>query len=208
LSARAAFPYLNLNCSFESLFCRIWRIDGSCTDTRKQLQGDFGLTSEQRRRRSLYSTHYNDDSLAEETKRLQGSFINQASLGRPAVAQWLTRELQALLLQEDVELLVQHILGNLKHIIEALSVENTRLKKPGSGRVAGERAVDIVAVAMAPYLPEHAKKLGHEFIGFVVSGLNIDAHDAVVFRIKEEEEEADEEDIEEDGTELPLPPTA
>jgi hypothetical protein len=87
-------------------------------------------------------------------------------------------------------------------------VENKRLKKPG--RLESEKAVEITTAAMSPYLPEHAKNLGKEFISFVVSGLNIDAHDAIVFNITVndgvEEEGSGEEDEEENEAELP-PPT-
>jgi hypothetical protein len=140
----------------------------------------------------LYSVILNEDKAAEgaiieEEKSFQDKFITLTALDRPAVAQWLQRELQALLLQEDVNLLSQHILGNLKHGIEASFLENKRLKGPGIGRLEGEKAVEIIAAAMAAYLPEHSKRLGQELVGFVLSGLNIDAHDAVVFRIPEED---------------------
>ncbi|KAL4542221.1 hypothetical protein Ndes2526B_g09195 [Nannochloris sp. 'desiccata'] len=144
---------------------RVWSIDDAPTSTGKHLDNRFGLTSEQRRRRSRYSAPF---------------------------AQWLIRELQALLLQEDVDLLAHHIVGNLKHGIEASVLEKKRLKKLRPGRLEGDKAVEVVAAAMVPYFPEYGKKLGQEFVEFIISGLNIDAHDAVVFRIKEEEAEEEE----------------
>ncbi|KAL4530825.1 hypothetical protein Ndes2437B_g04301 [Nannochloris sp. 'desiccata'] len=118
---------------------RVWSIDDAPTSTGKHLDNRFGLTSEQRRRRSRYSA--------------------------PC---------------------------NLKHGIEASVLEKKRLKKLRPGRLEGDKAVEVVAAAMVPYFPEYGKKLGQEFVEFIISGLNIDAHDAVVFRIKEEEAEEEE----------------
>lgn len=195
-------------------FCRIWSITyGSTTTTAgKHLRNGFGLNAEQRRRRSLYSISLNSES-SEDLKRdfqegNKNKFITLGKLNRSAVAQWLQRELQALLLQEDVDILCLHIIGNLKHGIEFSSQENKRLKGPGRGLLKWDAAVEIVAEAMAPYVQKHAKRLGQECIGFILSGLNVDAHDALVFRIKEAEEELEsEESIEasEDEGEFPSP---
>lgn len=183
------------------------------TSAGKHLHNGFGLTSEQRRRRSIYLAPYNqvedeqktaaEEEISLERRNIQGSFMTLAALCRPAVALWLNRELQALLLQEDVDLLAQHILGNLKHGIEASAAESKRLKKSGPGRLPGEKAVEILTAAMLPYLPEYAKRLGQECVGFIISGLNIDAHDAVVFRIKEAAGEEDDESIDEAGNKPP-----
>ncbi|KAH7615883.1 putative E3 ubiquitin-protein ligase Topors [Nannochloris sp. 'desiccata'] len=181
---------------------RVWSIDDAPTSTGKHLDNRFGLTSEQRRRRSRYSAPCNQVEEEQvsavekgntlESRHFEEVFVTLKALSRPAVAQWLIRELQALLLQEDVDLLAHHIVGNLKHGIEASVLEKKRLKKLRPGRLEGDKAVEVVAAAMVPYFPEYGKKLGQEFVEFIISGLNIDAHDAVVFRIKEEEAEEEE----------------
>jgi hypothetical protein len=196
---------------------RVWRVGDATTSAGKQLYNGFGLTSEQRRRRSIYLAPYNqaeeehESALGEENtwdrQNSHRSFLTSAALCRPAVAHWLRRELQALLLQEDVDLLAQHILGNLKHGIEASAAENKRLKKPGPGRLKGEEAVEILTSTMLPYLPEYAKRLGQEFLGFLISGLNIDAHDAVVFRIEEAAAEEEDDSTDEAGEDEPPPGT-
>ena len=210
--------FLDLN-NICSIFCRIWSIDGSTTAAAgKHLSRTFGLNAEQRRRRSLYSISLNPESseavIADQSfpadfqEGNKNKFITLGKLNRPAVAQWLQRELQALLLQEDVDILCQHIIGNLKHGIEVSSQENKRLKRPGRGFLKCDAAVEIVAEAMAPYMQEHAKRLGQEFIGFILSGLNVDAHDALVFRIKEAEEDVESEgsiEASEDEVEFPPP---
>lgn len=71
------------------------------------------LTPEQRRRRSLYFQPPPTESTANRLKRT--SVVSSAE-----VQMWITRELQAITLEEDVKLLCQVVLGCLAAVAQSL----------------------------------------------------------------------------------------
>ena len=113
--------------------------------------------------------------------------VTQAQLDRPLVSQWLQRELQAILLQDDVVIIAQHILGSLNHVISDQISRNSG-QRVVQARLEFPRAVEVAVAAASPYLPDYATKLGQELIKFVISGLNIDAYDSMVFHLHKEED--------------------
>lgn len=48
-------------------------------------------------------------------------------------------------------------------------------------------AEEVVFTAAKPYVPGYAARLAGEFVNFLGSGLTVDAHDALVFDLKEED---------------------
>lgn len=107
--------------------------------------------------------------------------VTLTQLQRPTTATWLQRELQALLLEEDVDLIVQHVLGTLVHAMGAPK------------RLEGREAAVVAAAAAAPYLPGQSSRFGQEFAGFLASGLNVAAYDDLVARDEEDRRGSEEE---------------
>lgn len=186
--ARSLITYLTLFLTWLPYSCSIWRRDGSSATGHSE---SFALTPAHRRRRSVYLNPFIADKGPTASR-----YVGHAMLDRPSVVQWLSRELQAILLQDDVDLIAQHILGSIKHAVDAHGLRKSG-QRPGQARLDYHLAVDAVVAVASPYLPQHAAQLGQELMKYVVSGLNIDAYDSVVFALHKEEEE---EEAEEEGT--------
>ena len=139
----------------------------------------FVLTPAQRRRRSLYF----GDHLPEVDPSMA---VTAPLLDRPVVAVWLQRELQSLLLQQDVKLVLQHVMGCLKQAMKPLAQRQRASQASGPAReaVSAATAQSVVDGAAAPYLGEFHVQFAAEFVEFVVSGLNVEAHDALAFHIE------------------------
>ncbi|GMH33426.1 hypothetical protein BSKO_01260 [Bryopsis sp. KO-2023] len=125
------------------------------------------LSSGHRQRRSMY--------FGDSTK-LRGELENHGRPPRkphdPIVLKWVERELQALMLEEDVQLIVGVVMGVLK-----------TAKKPGTrSDIAAplcEEVLRNVAEALEPFLGNCSKQFSEELDQFVNSGLNMAAYDAM-----------------------------
>ncbi|KAF5183570.1 RING/U-box superfamily protein [Thalictrum thalictroides] len=84
---------------------------------------------------------------------------------------WLKREIQALTQEEDVDVVVYHILGS----IESFTRQN---KREHSKRTIEDFKALIFDAAM-PFLIGRTKRFVNEIELFLVSGLNIEAYDEV-----------------------------
>jgi len=144
------------------------------------------MTPAHRRRRGKYSE---PGSSVEREASSSGMSIQDTQLNRPAVLPWLRRELQALLLQEDVEVIAHHIIGTLKSLLIPASSRNVR-SSTGRRTVDCESAKVAAAEAALPYLPDNSQRLAQEFVNFVISGLNVAGHDAAAFHLEEPEQSA------------------
>ncbi|MFQ6632702.1 hypothetical protein Gotur_011390 [Gossypium turneri] len=91
---------------------------------------------------------------------------------------WLKRELQALMQEEDVDIVVHHIHG----VIESFwtRIEHTRvvLKKPAEAYWQDNFRIAITEAAK-PFLLARTDRFVNELELFLASGLNIEAYDAV-----------------------------
>lgn len=91
--------------------------------------------------------------------------MTHAILGSAKAQEWIRRELQAVLVEKDVEILVQHVLGILKGAMK------------GKKRVPGLTVAAAIESALEPYVPQHANALGNEFLEYISSGLTLAAYD-------------------------------
>ncbi|CAJ2628669.1 unnamed protein product [Trifolium pratense] len=87
---------------------------------------------------------------------------------------WLTREIQALTQEEDVNIIVHHIFGVVKPLWtrEQKSHINTPEKKQEEFKIS-------VSEAARPFLGARTDRFVYEIQLFLASGLNIEAYDAV-----------------------------
>lgn len=116
----------------------------------------FQMTAAHRRRRCIYIN--NNDSNNPDTNEIQISKMTAARVNREDVLPWLTRELQAIMLQTDVSLIAAHILGTLKH---AMKMNND----------THDDVVDYMYTAAQPYIcRRYCSTFVHEFMKFVQSG--------------------------------------
>ncbi|MBA0801565.1 hypothetical protein Gohar_011923 [Gossypium harknessii] len=94
---------------------------------------------------------------------------------------WLKRELQALMQEEDVDIVVHHIHG----VIESFwtRIEHTRvvLKKPAEAYWQDNFRIAITEAAK-PFLLARTDRFVNELELFLASGLNIEAYDAVYLK--------------------------
>lgn len=90
--------------------------------------------------------------------------------GNKNVQEWLQRELQALMQEEDVELVMQHVLGILEHF--------ERKQKVNSH--APVLWTHAMVDAAKPFLFENAETFCKELQNFMLSGLNVKAYDLLV----------------------------
>jgi hypothetical protein len=93
--------------------------------------------------------------------------MTDARINREDVLPWLTRELQAIILQTDVSIVAAHILGSLKHALKMM-INNDR----SSSRSDRHRDVlQYMYTAAEPYIGRRCcSTFVHEFIKFVQSG--------------------------------------
>lgn len=85
---------------------------------------------------------------------------------------WLRREIQALIQEEDVEIIVHHILG----VIDSLRSDPKSQTMP---EVSRENFKKLVLKAATPFLSGRADRFVNEMELFLASGLNIEAYDKV-----------------------------
>ncbi|CAL8464231.1 g3766 [Coccomyxa elongata] len=151
------------------------------------------LSPAQRRRRSLYfpeaaAEPANDQGVVSvgnvSGKACDGIEVSQlrpSLVERPAVSAWLRREVQALLMEEDVELVAQHVLGTVRSLSSPAA---TNLRgRPTVQKVSLSRAewVEAVAAAAKPYIFGNAAQFAGHLWAFIASGMSVAAHDAAVF---------------------------
>lgn len=110
---------------------------------------------------------------------------------------WLRREIQALTQEEDVDIIVHHILGMI------VSLKRNEKKVPrDSPQTKQEEFKVSVSQAARPFLTGRTDRFVEEVELFLASGLNIDAYDKVYirhlgWRIPEITNEDDEEEFHE-----------
>ncbi|CAI8603402.1 unnamed protein product [Vicia faba] len=88
---------------------------------------------------------------------------------------WLTREIQALTQEEDVDIIVHHISGVVKPLWTSKE-QKLLTKEPEKIQ---EEFMMSVSEAARPFLGARTDRFVHEIQLFLASGLNIEAYDAV-----------------------------
>eukprot|EP00882_Tetradesmus_deserticola_P016858 GHRQ01018032.1.p1 GENE.GHRQ01018032.1~~GHRQ01018032.1.p1 ORF type:complete len:200 (+),score=39.71 GHRQ01018032.1:311-910(+) len=106
----------------------------------------LALSAQQRRRRSLYMTGQQlvaeADGPAEAAQ--PGRRMQPRAANSPQTTEWVARELQALLLEEDVDVIAQHVVGVLQGL--ATRQKQSRAKGLNSSPVYGSKTVREVGV--------------------------------------------------------------
>jgi hypothetical protein len=103
---------------------------------------------------------------------------------RAAVLLWISRELQALTLLQDVSLIAQHCIGVLRSALQA------KMTGAGAARLPaldlGEAAAALES-ATAPYLRSFSRLFGREAAVFIASGKDVGGFDRMVFNVEAEQ---------------------
>ncbi|XP_057970162.1 uncharacterized protein LOC131159335 isoform X2 [Malania oleifera] len=86
---------------------------------------------------------------------------------------WLEREIQALTQEEDVDIIVHHVLG----VIDSFRRRNEQLRSAPEEKQ--ETFESLVLDAARPFLSGRAERFVNEIELFLASGLNIEAYDEV-----------------------------
>lgn len=176
-----------------------WNIDGSsATATGDQPtslpSSSFALTSALRRRRSVY---YDDRAVIDDRKeghdtiqqqndtlvthaeamhstlRQPTAFITMALLDRSAIFPWLQRELQAVLLQRDVDLIAHHIVGSLRNAFREVSSSHTKTSLHRA-RMSADIAINVVTHVSEQFVPDRYRStFADEFVRFVASDFRV-----------------------------------
>lgn len=143
----------------------------------------MALTAQQRRRRALYMTSQQpadtDDEQAQAAP--TGRRVQPRAPNSPQTSEWVTRELQALLLEDGVDVIAQHVVGVLQGLTNRQ--KQSRCKGPGTSPVYGPQPAFLAGImqAVQGFLDEHAAAFARQLWSFLESGLSISAHDALVF---------------------------
>ncbi|GAV63178.1 zf-C3HC4 domain-containing protein [Cephalotus follicularis] len=88
---------------------------------------------------------------------------------------WVSRELQALMQEEDVDIVVHHILGVVNSLLKRIE-QNCHIRTP---ETIQEEFKVLVSDAARPFLTGRTNRFVSEMELFLASGLNIEAYDAV-----------------------------
>ncbi|XP_057778219.1 uncharacterized protein LOC130996950 [Salvia miltiorrhiza] len=106
------------------------------------------------------------------------------------LADWLRREIQAVMQEEDVDVIMHHVLG----VIDSLRRDWSK-KTSVSTEKAREEFRAAVSDAVRPFLTGRTERFVEELEVFVASGLNMDAFDEMYIKHlgwKESEKDCDE----------------
>jgi hypothetical protein len=124
------------------------------------------MTAAHRRRRCIYINTNTTNNDCIDANAIQISKMTEARINREDVLPWLTRELQAIILQTDVSIIAAHILGSLKHAMKMM------INNDSSSRSDRYRDVlQYMYTAAEPYIGRRCcSTFVHEFMKFVQSG--------------------------------------
>ncbi|CAL1393548.1 unnamed protein product [Linum trigynum] len=114
---------------------------------------------------------------------------------------WLTREIQALIQEEDVDIIVHHILG----VIDSSLRRDDFLNQKKPPVVKQQEFRDLMSEAVRPFVAARAERFVDELELFLASGFNVKGYDEVYTEqlgwkvpgisriVREEEQESDDE---------------
>jgi hypothetical protein len=89
---------------------------------------------------------------------------------RNSVLQWLQRELQSLLREEDVNLITQHVIGVLEYF---------------AGKKEWRSWKASMAETVRPFIVDQADAFCDELENFLFTGLNMESYDEIVKQVVE-----------------------
>jgi hypothetical protein len=129
--------------------------------------GGLRLSPIQMRRRSLYLDSSSIE--VEDAEKQTRNSIPLCNLEKPAFKLWLVRELQSILLIEDVQLIVEHLLGCL--------LQQTGGIKKSCTQVAAAHVMESIESSVSLYTGKHTKRLALEALKFIQANLTLEAYD-------------------------------
>ncbi|XP_028770886.1 uncharacterized protein LOC114728185 isoform X2 [Neltuma alba] len=157
-------------------FSIIYGFDGSCFQ-RQYVNEDFGdsftLSRAQRYRLQCY---YTEPGFLEDVFNIPRYWKSHRHHQPNCwIQSWLRREIQALVQEEDVDIIVHHILGVISASL-SWREQNRRIVAPEKQQ---EEFKIAVSEAARPFLASRTGRFVYEVQLFLASGLNIEAYDAV-----------------------------
>ncbi|XAR49105.1 hypothetical protein NMG60_11032175 [Bertholletia excelsa] len=90
---------------------------------------------------------------------------------------WLTREIQALIQEEDIDVIVHHVLG----VIDSFRRDDQ--KSASTPEAKQETFKSLVSEAAKPFFAGRSERFASEVEIFLASGLNIEAYDKVYLQL-------------------------
>ncbi|TKY52204.1 E3 ubiquitin-protein ligase Topors [Spatholobus suberectus] len=158
-------------------FSIIYGVDGSCFRqhyVNEDFEDSFILSRAHRCRLQCYYTEQGFlDDIFNISLYWKSHKYNQPNCW---LESWLRREIQALIQEEDVDVIVHHILGVIKAALwtrrEQKSLMNAPEKKQEEFKIS-------VSDAARPFLAARTDRFVYEIQLFLASGMNIEAYDAV-----------------------------
>lgn len=121
----------------------------------------------QMRRRRLYLDSSSIE--VEDAEKPTSNSIPLYNLEKPAFKLWLVRELQSILLIEDVQLIVEHLLA-------CLLQQPGGIKKSGS-QLTAAHVMELIESSVSLYTGKHSKRLALEALKFIQANLTLEAYD-------------------------------
>lgn len=147
---------------------------------------DLHLTVQHRRRRASY---FSGDVMEVQQQGGEDGMtppwarrVSPALAARSDVARWVTRELQAILLQDDVDLLGQHLLGTLRGAAQLGG--GARPGTSGGGPSHADLCTRL-GTAAGPFLHRHATRFAQQLVSFASSGQSLATWDAAAAMAEE-----------------------
>ncbi|CAM6100118.1 unnamed protein product [Calypogeia fissa] len=141
-----------------------------------KFQRHYILTSEGNRYQRLDGHIQRQAVYASEVEQKLARFTNVVPKPNRWLSIWVKRELQALMQEEDVETVMQHVVG----VVEAFNKRfggKSRISTKGGAVSKDLDWHTTVSTAVQPFIFEHAQKFAEELGSFLLSELEIEAYD-------------------------------
>ncbi|ESQ49550.1 hypothetical protein EUTSA_v10021312mg [Eutrema salsugineum] len=141
----------------------------------RNITDGFVLTKEQRYRLQCYYTESGFLADVFDVPRFwKMKKLLQPNRWREA---WLRRELQALMQEEDVDIVLHHLVG----VMDSFStrIAQRRKQEARSAETNQEQFKSVIAEAAHPFLMARTDRFVDEVELFLASGLNVEAYDAI-----------------------------
>lgn len=157
----------------------IYNFDGHSFDRHyvdPNITDGFVLTKEQRYRLQCY---YTESGFLADVFDVPRFWKLKKFLQRNRwLESWLRRELQALMQEEDVDIVLHHLIGVMDSFCKRTEQRHKQEAKR-SGEAFQEQFKSVIAEAARPFLLARTDRFVDELELFLASGLNMEAYDAV-----------------------------
>nr|AGV54831.1 hypothetical protein [Phaseolus vulgaris] len=155
----------------------VYGVEGGCFQrhyVNKDFEDSFISSRAHRYRLQCY---YTDQGLLDEVFNISQYWRSRMYL-RPNcwLESWLRREIQALIQEEDVDIIVQHIIGVIKAVLCTRREQTPHWTAPEKKQEEFKKSVYEAAIR---FLGARADRFVYEIQLFLASGMNIEAYDAV-----------------------------